>query len=105
MQEKLIELDTAPVNRSRLYARANFLALFTIFYNLVEGLVSTGFGASDETLSLFGFGVDSFIEVLSAVGVWHMIRRIRRNGGESRDGPPSGSARPPGGSRAAVTGG
>jgi divalent metal cation (Fe/Co/Zn/Cd) transporter len=65
--------------------RANLLALFTIGYNFVEGIVSMALGASGETLALFGFGVDSFIEVMSAVGVWHMIRRIRNNGGESRD--------------------
>lgn len=69
----------------KLYSRANTLALFTIFYNIVEGLVSVWFGVADETLSLFGFGVDSFIEVVSAIGVWHMLRRIRHNGGESRD--------------------
>ena len=34
---------------------------------------------------MFGFGVDSFIEVISAVGVWHMLRRIKTNRGESRD--------------------
>jgi divalent metal cation (Fe/Co/Zn/Cd) transporter len=67
------------------YKRASYLALFTIFYNILEGLVSVWMGASDETLALFGFGVDSFIEVISAVGVWHMLRRIRANGGESRD--------------------
>lgn len=71
--------------KEKLYIHANFLALFTIFYNLVEGSTSVWFGASDETLALFGFGVDSFIEVISAVGVWHMLRRIRANGGESRD--------------------
>lgn len=71
--------------KEKLYARANYLALFTIFYNLVEGGASVWFGAADETLALFGFGVDSFIEVISAVGVWHMLRRIRANGGESRD--------------------
>lgn len=70
---------------SRLYRQANLLALFTILYNLVEGGVSVWFGAADETLALFGFGVDSFIEVISAVGVWHMLRRIRTNGGETRD--------------------
>ena len=64
---------------------ANGLALFTIFYNLLEGMVSVWMGASDETLALFGFGVDSFIEVISAIGVWHMLRRIRANGGETRD--------------------
>jgi len=69
----------------QLYARATWLALFTIIYNIVEGLVSVWAGAADETLALFGFGVDSFIEVISAVGVWHMLRRISANGGETRD--------------------
>lgn len=71
--------------KKNLYIRANFLALFTIFYNLVEGGASVWLGAADETLALFGFGVDSFIEVISAIGVWHMLRRIRNNGGETRD--------------------
>jgi divalent metal cation (Fe/Co/Zn/Cd) transporter len=70
---------------SRLLDRANLLALLTIGYNIVEGIVSMAFGAADETLALFGFGVDSFIEVISAIGIWHMIRRIRENGGESLD--------------------
>jgi divalent metal cation (Fe/Co/Zn/Cd) transporter len=74
-----------PKDREHLLDRANLLALFTIGYNFVEGIVSMALGASGETLALFGFGVDSFIEVMSAVGVWHMIRRIRNNGGESRD--------------------
>lgn len=71
--------------KEKLYLRANFLALFTIFYNLVEGGASVWLGAADETLALFGFGVDSFIEVVSAIGVWHMLRRIKANAGESRD--------------------
>ena len=74
-----------PKECDNLLARANLLALFTIGYNLVEGIVSMALGAADETLALFGFGADSFIEVLSAVGVWHMLRRIRLNGGETRD--------------------
>ena len=32
-------------------------------------------GLKDQTFSLFGFGLDSFVEVISAVGVWHMLRR------------------------------
>jgi len=62
-----------------LYKRAYALALITIFYNVLEGLVSVFFGVADETLSLFGFGLDSFVEVMSGVGVWHMIRRLRRH--------------------------
>jgi divalent metal cation (Fe/Co/Zn/Cd) transporter len=68
-----------------LQRRASYLAVFTIVYNLIEGAVSVGFGAADETLALFGFGVDSFIEVISAIGVWHMLRRIRTNNGDTRD--------------------
>lgn len=69
----------------RLHNRARYLAVFTIIYNIIEGVVACWMGASDETLALFGFGVDSFIEVISAVGVFHMLGRIRDNGGESRD--------------------
>jgi len=68
-----------------MLARAHLLAVLTIGYNLVEGLVSMVLGGADETLALFGFGVDSFIEVISAVGIWHMIRRIRGNHGEKLD--------------------
>lgn len=75
----------ASTERERLYATANLLAVLTIFYNLVEGLVSVWLGASDETLVLFGFGIDSFIEVVSAVGVWHMLGRVRTSGEERRD--------------------
>jgi hypothetical protein len=59
------------------YRTAYILAIVTIFYNLAEGLVSTWFGYTDETLALFGFGVDSLVEVISSIGVWHMIRRIQ----------------------------
>ncbi len=71
--------------KEKLYARAEYLTLFTIIYNLVEGGASVWLGAADETLALFGFGVDSFIEVISALGVWHMLRRIKANEGETRD--------------------
>lgn len=36
-------------------------------------------GYADETLSLFGFGADSFIEVMSGVGIAIMILRIKQN--------------------------
>jgi uncharacterized membrane protein YhaH (DUF805 family) len=58
---------------------ALWLACFTIFYNLIEGLVSIYFGGQDEALTLFGFGIDSFIEVMSGIGVLAMVIRIRRN--------------------------
>jgi len=69
----------------QLYRNANALALITIFYNLLEGVVSVGFGATDETISLFGFGMDSFVEVISGIGIWHMIRRMGNGDPEDRD--------------------
>jgi divalent metal cation (Fe/Co/Zn/Cd) transporter len=64
---------------TRLYNRAYQLSLFTIFYNIIEGVVSMVLGYADETLSLFGFGADSFIEVISGVGIAIMILRIRKD--------------------------
>ncbi len=69
----------------KLYTWAAALAVITIFYNIGEGFVSVFFGLEDESMSLFGFGLDSFVEVASGVGIWHMIRRIRQNGGEKPD--------------------
>ena len=65
--------------KANLYKWANILALITIFYNVIEGIVSVFFGFKDETIALFGFGIDSFVEVISGVGIWHMIRRLRAN--------------------------
>lgn len=63
----------------KLYKRAFALSMFTIFYNAVEGLVSIYLGYQDETLALMGFGVDSFIEILSGLGIAIMIIRINKH--------------------------
>lgn len=85
LKDKLVNSKTlrlyspsSDVNRSKmdLYKRALFLANITIFYNIIEGIVSVFMGVKDETLSLFGFGLDSFVEVFSAIGIWNMIKRI-----------------------------
>lgn len=72
-------------DRQSFYRWASALALITICYNLVEGVVSVYFGMEDETIALFGFGVDSFVEVLSGVGIWHMVRRMKQHGSEDAD--------------------
>jgi hypothetical protein len=55
--------------------RASFLAWFTVVYNLMEGAVSIGFGVSDDSVALWGFGFDSLIEVASAVVVMARLRK------------------------------
>ena len=42
-------------------------------------------GYTDETLTLFGFGVDSFIEVMSGIGIAVMILRIKQNPESSKN--------------------
>lgn len=69
----------------RLFNIAASLAMFTIVYNLGEGIISTWLGYEDESLALFGFGTDSFIEVISGLGIAHMVVRIRRQPESNRD--------------------
>jgi len=64
---------------SNSYKLAYRLSLFTIFYNIIEGIVSMILGYNDKTLTLFGFGADSFIEVMSGIGIAVMILRIKQN--------------------------
>ena len=71
-------------SEQKLYNKAFQLSLFTIFYNILEGIISMILGYENETLSLFGFGADSFIEVISGIGIAVMIVRIRQNPESSR---------------------
>ena len=64
-------------DKAALYRTAWWLAVLTIAYNIIEGVVSVGFGLQDETIALFGFGMDSFVEVISGFGILHMVMRIR----------------------------
>lgn len=64
---------------------ALILSIITIVYNVAEGIVSVIFGINDQTLALLGFGVDSFVEVISGVGILHMILRMKNSSTENRD--------------------
>ena len=64
---------------NKLYRQALFLSIFTIVYNILEGFISMFLGYKDETLSLFGFGIDSFIEVISGLGILLMVLRIKKD--------------------------
>ena len=66
----------------KLFKFAFYLSIFTIAYNLIEGVISMALGYSDETIALFGFGVDSFIEVISGIGILMMVVRIWKNPGQ-----------------------
>src|SRR3954453_3300721 len=49
------------------------LEYFTIIWNSLEGLIAVAAGAVAGSISLVGFGVDSFIEVTSGAALlWRM---------------------------------
>jgi len=60
-------------NRIVLVSSAKRLEYFTIIWNLLEGLVSLLAGLFSGSISLVGFGIDSFIEVASgSIVLWRM---------------------------------
>ncbi len=72
-------------NQKKLVKAALILSFITIGYNLIEGGVSVFFGLKDGTLALLGFGIDSFVEVVSGLGIAHMILRMKSSQVKSRD--------------------
>lgn len=59
--------------RESIALRGKRLEYFTIAWNSLEGLVAVIAGAIAGSISLLGFGVDSFIEVISgATLLWRM---------------------------------
>jgi divalent metal cation (Fe/Co/Zn/Cd) transporter len=78
-------MQTAALNREAAARRGKHIEYFTIAWNSVEGLVAVIVGALAGSISLVGFGIDSFIEVVSgSVLLWRMsvdsdIHRRERN--------------------------
>jgi divalent metal cation (Fe/Co/Zn/Cd) transporter len=62
--------------RATLHRRVRLIVGFTITYNVIEGIVAISAGAAASSAALIGFGLDSFIEVLSALAVaWQFTRK------------------------------
>jgi len=59
---------------------AVWLLVFTIAYNLVEGVVAVSAGLIAGSVSLTGFGFDSAIEVVAAIIVLQRLRAEARHG-------------------------
>lgn len=59
-----------------LHRRVRFIVAFTITYNVVEAVVAITAGTQASSAALIGFGLDSMIEVASAVAVaWQFTRK------------------------------
>src|SRR5713226_9718187 len=65
--------ETEVLDRAATVHRGRRLEYFTIAWNALEGLVAVVAGAIAGSISLVGFGIDSFIEVTSgSVLLWRM---------------------------------
>jgi divalent metal cation (Fe/Co/Zn/Cd) transporter len=75
----------ATFDRQSLVKRGTRLSYFTIAWNSLEGLIAVTAGTVAGSISLVGFGIDSFIEVISGTTLlWRMtvdadVRRRERN--------------------------
>jgi len=66
-------VETAILERATVGRQGRRLEYFTIAWNALEGLVAVVIGAIAGSISLVGFGIDSFIEVASgSVLLWRM---------------------------------
>lgn len=62
--------------RATLHRRVRLIVAFTISYNVIEAMIALTAGALASSAALIGFGLDSVIEVLSAVAVaWQFTRK------------------------------
>ena len=67
------DMSEAALDRRLVAHRGKRLEYFTIAWNTLEGLVAVAAGASAASISLLGFGMDSFIEVTSGLTLlWRM---------------------------------
>src|SRR5438874_7007860 len=65
--------EIAVLERTAVVRHGKRLEYFTIAWNSLEGLVAVVAGAIAGSISLIGFGIDSFIEVTSgATLLWRM---------------------------------
>jgi divalent metal cation (Fe/Co/Zn/Cd) transporter len=66
-------VETAIIGRTVAVRRGRRLEYFTVAWNALEGLVAILAGALAGSISLVGFGMDSFIEVTSGAALlWRM---------------------------------
>lgn len=59
----------SPEHKALLISRVRFLVAFTIAYNVIEAVVALTAGSIAGSAALLGFGLDSVIEVSSALAV------------------------------------
>lgn len=73
-------VQAPPDTRAAAVRRARLLTNVTIGYNVAEGIVAVLAGAAAGSVSLIGFGLDSGVEVSTALVLAWRLRQERRGG-------------------------
>jgi cation diffusion facilitator family transporter len=71
----MVVVTLSAERRIALHRRALWLEYYTVGWNVVEAVVAIGAGAVAGSVALIGFGADSAIEVISAVGLLWRLRK------------------------------
>ncbi len=71
----MVVVSLSAERRIALHRRALWLEYSTVGWNVVEAVVAIGAGAIAGSVALIGFGADSAIEVISAVGLLWRLRK------------------------------
>src|SRR5512140_3680029 len=65
--------EEVQIDRALIARRGRRIEFFTIAWNILEGVVAVLAGMVSSSISLVGFGIDSFIEVTSGAALlWRM---------------------------------
>jgi cation diffusion facilitator family transporter len=71
----MVVVTLSAERRIALHRRALWLEYSTVGWNVVEAVVAIGAGVLAGSVALIGFGADSAIEVISAVGLLWRLRK------------------------------
>jgi cation diffusion facilitator family transporter len=85
-------IDVTLARREELHRRGLRLEWFTVAWNVVEALVAIGVGVVVGSVALVGFGVDSGIEVVSAVALLWRLRKAGPHASAEEHGAAEGRA-------------
>lgn len=70
-----MQVSKTKPNLRALQRQALLIVLAVMLYNCIEAVVALSFGHQTESLALFGFGLDSLIEIAAAGAmVWRLTR-------------------------------
>lgn len=86
MEQTKTDYVPSPETPHRLLRRAMQLSVFTVAYNILEGVISIAVGIRAGSIALAGFGLDSAVESLSGlIMIWRFSSPLSSERAERRE--------------------